>query len=93
MMMSGPTARPELTVSDVAMITADSGSLRNATTITPIPTATAGASEQPGQVRRGDAADGAEEDGRERRATAEAAETGAPRQPLAQHHQESQRTD
>ena len=36
-------------VSDVAMTTDDSGSLRNATTITPIPTATAGASGSPGR--------------------------------------------
>ena len=76
MMISGLTPMPALTVSDVAMITADSGNW-NDTTITPMPTATAGVSDIPGRCRRGNTARGAEEDRRERRAATEGAETRA----------------
>ena len=49
MMMSGPVASPPEMVSEVAMITDESGSLRKDTSITAMPTATAGVSDIPGR--------------------------------------------
>ena len=48
-MISGSAPVPDLTVSNVASTTADSGSRSTATVAAPIPTATAGVSEKPGR--------------------------------------------
>ena len=81
-----PHRPASLAVSTVAITIADSGSFRNDTTITPMPTATAGASGKPGRCDARDPAGRAEEDRGERRAAPERREAQTHTDSLAQHH-------
>jgi hypothetical protein len=72
-MTSGAAPGPALAQSSEAITIAESGSRRNAAIVAPIATGTA-TEGQTGQVAGGEAADGPDEHGRERRTAAEAPE-------------------